>query len=405
MKNSTSKYVEPRWSNVDRPVTPRFDFATANRIFFGAGTLREAPAIVAAWGNRVLLVMGKTSSRAEPLATALRAVGVAVEIFSVPREPTMPIIREGIALARTARAEAVVAFGGGSALDAGKAIAALAPNPGDLLDYLEVVGKGQVLPGPGLPCLAIPTTAGTGAEVTRNAVIASPEHRVKASIRGPHVLPRVALVDPELTHGLPPSITAATGMDALTQLIEPFVSPRANPMTDALCREGMARIARSLRQAFRDGSDAAAREDMALASLFGGIALENAGLGAVHGFAAPVGGMFTAPHGAVCAALLAPVTRANMAALRSRAPGSPVLARYREVARILTGKTDALEEDGGAWLGELCRDLGIPALSAWGVAVKDFEEVARKAAASSSMKGNPVALGQEELVRILEAAS
>ncbi len=381
-----------------------WEFATANRIFFGDGTLREAPAIIAAWGNRVLLVTGKTSSRAEPLATALRAAGVAVETFSVPGEPTIPIIREGIALARATRAEAVIAFGGGSALDAGKAIAGLAANEGDLLDYLEVVGKGQVLTEPGLPCLAIPTTAGTGAEVTRNAVIASPEHRLKASLRSPFLLPRAAIVDPYLAHGLPPPITAATGMDALTQLIEPFVSPRANPMTDSLCREGMARIARSLRQAFRDGSDAAAREDMALASLFGGIALANAGLGAVHGFAAPVGGMFSAPHGAICAALLGPVTRANVAALRAQAPDSPALARYCEVARILTGKADASDEDGAAWLGELCRDLGIPGLSAWGVAAKDFDEVARKASASSSMKGNPVALGQEELMRILVAA-
>lgn len=404
MKNSTSKRVEPRLSNVDRAATPRFEFATANRILFGAGTLREAPAIVAAWGKRALLVTGKTPSRAERLAVALRAAGVAVEGFAVPGEPTVPVVCEGIALARATGAEAIVAFGGGSALDAGKAIAALAPNPCDLLDYLEVVGKGNPLPGPGLPCLAIPTTAGTGTEATRNAVIASPEHRVKASIRGPHVLPRVALVDPELTYGLPPSITAATGMDALTQLIEPFVSPRANPMTEALCREGMVRVARSLRRAFRDGSDAVAREDMALASLFGGIALANAGLGAVHGFAAPVGGMFEAPHGSVCAALLASVTRANVAALRARAPDSPALARYREVARILTGRSEASEEDGAAWLGELCRELGIPALSAWGVAAKDFGEVARKAAASSSMKGNPVALGQEELVRILEAA-
>jgi alcohol dehydrogenase class IV len=381
-----------------------WEFATANRILFGAGMLRKAPTIIASWGKRVLLVTGKTPSRAEPLAAALRAAGFAIETFSIPGEPAIPIIREGIALARTTRMEAVVAFGGGSALDAGKAIASLAANEGDLLDYLEVIGKGMPLPKPGLPCLAIPTTAGTGAEVTRNAVIASPEHRLKASLRSPFLLPRAAIVDPELTHGLPPSITAVTGMDALTQLIEPFVSPRANPMTDALCREGMARIARSLRQVFRDGSDAAAREDMALASLFGGIALANAGLGAVHGFAAPVGGMFEAPHGAVCAALLAPVTHANVAALRSRAPGSPALARYREVARILTGKPDASEEEGVTWLAALCRELGIPALSAWGGAVKDFDEVARKAAASSSMKGNPVALGQEELVRILQAS-
>lgn len=392
-------------SPVDPPLPQCFEFATANRIIFGAGTLREAPGVVIAWGRRVLLVTGRNLSRAASLGTALRAAGMVVETFVVPGEPTLLAVREGIALARATHAEAVVAFGGGSALDAGKAIAALAPNPGDLLDYLEVVGKGQPLPRPGLPCLAVPTTAGAGAEATRNAVIASPADRVKASVRGPFLLPRAAIVDPELTRDLPPAITAATGMDALTQLIEPFVSPRANPVTDALCREGMARAARSLRRAFRDGSDPVAREGMALASLLGGVALANAGLGAVHGFAAPIGGMFPAPHGAVCAALLASVTRANVAALRARALDSPALARYREVARILVGKADASEEEGAAWIGELARDLGIPSLSAWGMTAKDFDEVARKAAASSSMKGNPVALGQGEMTRILQEAS
>lgn len=383
---------------------PRWEFATANRVLFGAGTLREAPAIVAGWGTRALLVTGKSPSRAGALASALRAAGVEAEPFPVSGEPSVPLVREGIALARKLGAQAVVALGGGSALDAGKAIAGLAANEGDLLDYLEVVGKGKSLPGPGLPFLAIPTTAGTGTEATRNAVIGSPEHRVKASVRSPFLLPRAAIVDPELARDLPPAVTATTGMDALTQLVEPFVSPRATPITDALCREGMTRVARSLRRAFRDGADMAAREDMALASLFGGIALANAGLGAVHGFAAPIGGMFPAPHGAACAALLAPVTRANLAALRARAPGSPALARYREVARILTGKDGATGEEGAEWMAALAVDLGIPRLSSWGVAAKDFGEVARKAAASSSMKGNPVALGHGELVQILQMA-
>ena len=248
----------------------------------------------------------------------------------------------------------MIGLGGGSAIDAAKAIAALAANGGDPLDYLEVVGRGRSLTQPSLPCIAIPTTAGTGAEVTRNAVLASPEHGIKASLRSATMLPRLALVDPELTYSLPAAVTASTGLDALTQLIEPFTSSKANPLTDALCREGMMRAARSLRTAYEDGRDAAAREDMALASLFGGLALANAGLGVVHGFAGPVGGTFHAPHGAVCAAFLPHVMAVNARALRTRQPGSAALARYDEIARILTGQSC---RPGRRWhrLGDVAR--------------------------------------------------
>jgi alcohol dehydrogenase class IV len=296
-----------------------FEFATASRIVFGAGTFKQAGTIAKAFGRSALVVVGKTAARAEPLVAQLEAAGVATELFRVESEPTTFHIRAGIERFREALCDLVVAFGGGSVLDAAKAIAGVATQPGELMDHLEVVGRGLPLTNPSLPVVAIPTTAGTGAEVTRNAVLASPEHRVKASLRSPHLLPRVALVDPELTLNLPPGLTASTGMDALTQLIEPYVSVRANAMTDAVCVEGMRRAARSLRRAFEQGNEAAAREDMALASLFGGLALANAGLGAVHGFAAPVGGMFPAPHGAVCAALLPGVMAANVRALRLRA--------------------------------------------------------------------------------------
>ena len=222
---------------------------------------------------------------------------------------------------------------------------------GELLDYVEIIGRGQALTKPSAPFIAIPTTAGTGSEVTRNAVLASPEHRVKVSLRSPLMLARVALVDPELTYDLPPALTASTGLDALTQLIEPFVCLRANPMTDGLCVEGMRRAARSLRVAFTDGQNKSAREDMAVASLFGGLALANAGLGAVHGFAGPIGGMFPAPHGAVCAALLPHVMTANIRALRQRAPGSEALRRYDKVARLLTGSTQ--QRRMTAWNGSV----------------------------------------------------
>ena len=318
----------------------RFEFATATRIVFGAGSLRALGPMAKELGRAALLVTGRTTRRAEPLVSLLREQGLGVTVFPVPGEPEIETVQRGVALARQEQCDLVISFGGGSALDAGKAIAAMVTNPGELLDYLEVIGRGKALAKASAPFIAIPTTAGTGSEVTRNAVLASPEHRVKVSLRSPLMLPRIALVDPELTYDLPPSVTASTGLDALTQLIEPYVCSRPNPMTDALCVEGMQRAARSLRAAVQDGRNTAAREDMAVASLFGGLALANAGLGAVHGFAGPLGGMFPAPHGALCAALLPHVMETNLRALRARQPGSDALLRYDEVARVVTGDAE-----------------------------------------------------------------
>ena len=261
--------------------------------------------------------------------------------FHVSGEPTVEVIEAGLEQARDHHSELVISLGGGSVIDAGKAIAALLTNPGQIYDYLEVVGKGKPLTNPSVPYIAIPTTAGTGSEVTRNAVITVADQRVKVSLRSPSMLPRLAIVDPELAFGLPPEITAFTGLDALTQLIEPFLSNAANPMTDALCREGMRYAARSLRQAHDHGDDPEAREGMALASLFGGLALANAKLGAVHGFAGPIGGMFPAPHGAICARLLPLVVEGNLKAIRSRAAQASTLDRFIEMSRLLTGDQNA----------------------------------------------------------------
>ncbi|MBI4581356.1 MAG: iron-containing alcohol dehydrogenase [Planctomycetes bacterium] len=391
----------------------RFEFVTATRIVFGPGALREGGrAIVDVVGDRpsggaerrALVVTGARGRGAGPLVDLLGEQGFATTTFAVAGEPTIEMARQGAEQAREARCCLVVGMGGGSAIDAGKAIAALAANPGDPLDYLEVVGRGRPLVEPSVPYVAIPTTAGTGAEVTRNAVLASPEHGVKASLRSLHMLPRLAIVDPELTHSLPPAVTAATGLDALTQLIEPFVSVRANPMTDAICREGIARAARSLRRAYRDGTDAAAREDMSLASLFGGLALANAGLGAVHGFAGPIGGAFSAPHGAVCATLLPHVMAANVRSLRQTEASAPTLQRYHEIAGMVTGKPSAQAEDGIEWARQLVHDLRIPRLGEYGIATSDVDELVAKAQAASSMRGNPVSLGPEELRGVLSSA-
>lgn len=382
----------------------RFEFATAGRIVFGPGTLKEIGASARALGTRPLVVTGRNPARAVKLLELLVANGLSAATFAVASEPSTDAVLAGVEQARQSRCDLVIGFGGGSALDAAKAIAGLLGNDGNLLDYLEVIGRAQPLPRPGVPCLAIPTTAGTGTEVTRNSVLASPEHRVKVSLRSPFLLPRVAIVDPELTYGLPPAVTATTGLDALTQLLEPYVCNRANPLVDALCVEGIRRAARSLRRACECGEDPAAREDMALVSLFGGLALANAGLGAVHGFAAPIGGMFPAPHGAVCAALLPPVMAANVRALRERQPASPVLARFGEIARLLTDRPQATAEDGIAWVRELCRTVAIPPLRTYGVNEGDIPAVVEKAALASSIKANPIVLTREELAGALAAA-
>ena len=379
-----------------------FEFATAGRVVFGRGSARQLPERCREHGRRVLVVTGAHPERQAPLLARLEAAGLDCVRYAIAGEPTVDDARHGAALARESGARLVLGLGGGSAIDAAKAVAALARQPADLLEYLEVVGRGRPLDEPPLPILAVPTTAGTGAEVTRNAVLASPEHGVKASLRHASMLPALALVDPELARDCPPAVTAASGMDALTQCLEAFVSCRAQPLTDALCAEGIRRAARSLEAAVRDGGDLDAREDLALAALFSGMALANAGLGAVHGFAAPLGGRFHAAHGAVCAALLAPVWQANLAALRRT--GAPELAKFEQAAALLTGDTAAPAEAALPWLQALTRRLAIPGLRACGLAEADFDAVAGLAAQASSMKGNPVVLTPAELAGILHAA-
>jgi alcohol dehydrogenase class IV len=381
-----------------------FEFATATRIVFGSGRLGEAVKAAASLGHRAMVVTGSTAARAGEFIRELQAQNLECTIFPISGEPTISAILDGVRAAKSERCEIVIGYGGGSALDGGKAVAALMTNPGDPLDYLEVVGKGNPLTRPSAPCICIPTTAGTGCEVTRNAVLASPEHRVKVSLRSPRMLPLLAVVDPDLTQSLPRSITASTGMDALTQLIEPFVCNAANPLSDAICREGIRRAALWLGPACDDGSNAQARENMVLASLFGGLALTNAGLGAVHGLAAPLGGMFAVPHGIVCARLLPFVMDANLKALSARFKDSPALERYEEIARLLTGRSSAGAEEGTEWIASMCSDLSVPSLATFGLTAQDLPAVVEKAQKSSSMKGNPIQLTAEELADILRAA-
>ncbi len=382
----------------------RFEFATASRIVFGPGTAGEVPEAAKAIGRRCALVAGSNPARSAWLEDALGEAGIAVHRVPILGEPSVDAIRQGSLAAREFGARFVVALGGGSVLDAGKAVAAMLTNPGDPMDYLEVIGAGKPLPERAAPCIAIPTTAGTGSEVTRNAVLGSAEHGVKASLRSPSMLPVLAIVDPELTRDLPPELTASTGLDALTQLIEPLVCNRANPMTDLYCEEGIRRVARSLRAAYTDGGNHVAREDMAWASLLGGLSLANAGLGAVHGFAAPIGGAFPAPHGAVCAALLPHAMHFNVAALRKADSRHPVLARYRRVAALVCGDENASIEEGIAWVKALCADLAIAPLRVYGITTAHLPGLAEKASRASSMKANPVVLEMEDLVALAAAA-
>jgi alcohol dehydrogenase class IV len=378
--------------------TTAFDFATAGRILAGSGRAADLPEVLAGLGTRVLVCTGADPARHSGL---LAGLGIPSAVFAVPGEPTIELARTGITAAREHRADVVAAIGGGSVIDVGKAVAMLLGNGGDPLDYLEVVGSGRKITQPAVPCVAVPTTAGTGAEVTANAVLASPAHGVKASLRSPLMIPRVALVDPRLTVSCPPPVTAASGMDALTQCLEPYVCVRASPLTDGLAREGLRRAAAGLRAAFADGSDLAARTDMAMCSLLGGIALANAKLGAVHGLAGVIGGTAAVPHGVACAALLAPVVEANVRALRSGNAGHPVLERYAEAAQALTGNPSAAVEDGLAWIHETVTVLGIPRLGAFRISPQDADDVAAKAARSSSMQGNPVTLSHDDLRAIL----
>jgi alcohol dehydrogenase class IV len=378
-----------------------FEFTTAGRIIVGSGRVAELPAIVTGLGRRVLVCTGASPSRHDRLLAGLPGPPA---VFPVTGEPTVELARAGLAAAREHGADVVAAIGGGSVIDTAKAIAMLLGNGGDPLDYLEVVGSGQPVTQPAAPCVAVPTTAGTGAEVTANAVLASPAHGLKASLRSPLMIPRVAVIDPELTVSCPPPVTAASGLDALTQCLEPLVSVRANPLTDGMAREGLRRAGTGLRAAYADGSDLAAREDMAICSLLGGIALANAKLGAVHGLAGVIGGTADVPHGLACAALLAPVTEANVQALRSAHPGHPALGKYAEAARLLTGNPAASLADGLAWIGETVTLLGVPRLAAFGIGPQDAGDIAAKAARSSSMQGNPVPLDHGDLLAILRQA-
>jgi alcohol dehydrogenase class IV len=379
----------------------RFDLAVPADVRFGAGRISEVPQALAALGtSHVLVVTGRTTSRADSVRWALTELGISSVVFAVETEPSIDLVRTAVAQLTEAGSNAVLGFGGGSALDVAKAVAVLATAGTDPLDHLEVIGAGRPISRPGLPCVAVPTTAGTGSEVTRNSVLSG--GGVKASLRSQLMLPKVAVVDPDLLIGLRAPTIAASGMDALSQLIEPLLSQRANPFSDALARDGIRRSARSLRRAYEGGmANAGVREDLALASLFGGLCLANSGLGAVHGLAAAAGARLSAPHGAVCAAVLAAAVKVNLSALRDRASGHPAVLRMGEVATLLTGRPDADPEDAIGWLQELTTALSIPGLASYGLDDAEIPAVVATAQKASSMRANPIELTDAEVREIV----
>lgn len=376
-----------------------FAFATADIIRFGRGEAAQAVPALAALGGSALLVTGATPGRVVWLQEALEAQGVSVTVFPAAKEPDVALIEAGVAAARDARVEAIIAIGGGAVIDAGKAIAALAPATRPMMDHLEVVGKGLPLDVDPLPFAALPTTSGTGAEVTKNAVISVPDAQRKVSLRDARMLPTLAIVDPALTDGCPRGVTLASGLDAVTQVIEPYLSSRANPLTDAICRDAIPKGLGAIRQ-IMEQEDPKARDELAWVSLCGGLALANSGLGVVHGLAGPLGGLSNAAHGAICGALLPHGMRTN-----AQASDDPRLAaRIAEVqgwiAQAFGGTPEAAFDTLHGW----SREAGLPGLDAQGITDAARAKAARDAVSSSSMKANPVALSEEQLLDLMERA-
>ncbi|MFV1966518.1 MAG: iron-containing alcohol dehydrogenase [Pirellulaceae bacterium] len=382
------------------------------RIVFGRGSFTRVGELCTGLGRAAMVVTNGgepgDGGPVDQLSGLLSEAGLRSVVWRQRGEPQVEEIDQSLELARRESCDVVVGLGGGSAIDAAKAVAGLLANGGSPLDYMEVVGKGQPITQPSVPWIAVPTTAGTGAEVTRNAVLGCREPHFKASLRSSHLLATIALVDAELGLNVPADISARTGMDALCQLIESYTSQRAHPMTDGLALEGMALAARSLPRVVADGQNLDAREDMALAALLSGLALANVGLGAVHGFAAPMGAHLTVPHGAVCAALLPHVMEANVAALQDETCDHPWLIRYARIGQTLTGRADlpatiAIDE-GIRFTANLVEQLQIPRLSKFGLTADQIPELVDLAKKASSMRYNPVDLSDASLRDILTKA-
>jgi alcohol dehydrogenase len=387
-----------------------FSIAALPRIEFGAGAVKKLPELAAPFGPRLLLVTGATSFAASPhaetLFAALHQHGVSWERFEVSGEPSPELVDGAVRAFHGAGIHAVVGIGGGSVLDAAKAIAGLLIPGNSVMDHLEGVGADKPFRGPATPFIAVPTTAGTGSEATKNAVLSRiGRDGFKKSFRDDALVARVAIIDPDLLATCPPALIAANGMDALTQLLESFTSARANPLTDALALSGLAAVRDGLLAWYEHGT-AEARARMAYASLLSGICLAQTGLGVVHGLASPLGALFPIPHGVVCGTLVAAATRINIEAMGARDPHHPALVKYTEAGRLLANAKDATDAAARAALVETLEDwtarLKLPRLAALGVAADDIGRIIA-GSRGSSMKTNPIALTDAEVAGVVEA--
>jgi alcohol dehydrogenase class IV len=377
-----------------------FQFMTSSRIVFGEGALINSFSTLNQFGYSVLLVTGKDNQRSEPLVNYLKQQNMRYQQVAVLGEPLIAMIEEMAAMGRRFRPDMVISIGGGSVLDAGKALAALIPNQGSVYDYVEVVGRNVPLQAKPLPFIAIPTTSGTGSEVSKNAVLRSAQENVKVSLRSAEMLPDLAIIDPTLTYGMDPVMSGCCGMDAFTHLMEAYVCGAPNPLTDMVCEEGLRRLAGAIVPACED-DDPRARSDMSFAAMLGGMALANAKLGAAHGLASSLGGRLSAPHGLITAQLAPYVMQENVLAARE-AGRADVLNRYRQLACILTGRTDADIVDGITWTKRTLERLNLPSVSDYGLCDTLFDEVAEDALLTNAIKGNPLPLNKERLQGILE---
>jgi alcohol dehydrogenase class IV len=383
-----------------------FGFAAIPHLHFGAGKITVLPSAVKAFGSKMLLITGAhsfiTSSHGQNLLEQLHSNGIVVDRYTIDKEPAPAMIDAAVKKFSHSVPDVVVAIGGGSVLDAGKAIAAMIPLNESVKDYLEGVGTKPAHPGTKVPFIAVPTTSGTGSEATKNAVLSETgEKGYKKSLRHNNFVPNVAIVDPVLTVSCPPATTAASGMDAFTQLLESYLSTAANPITDALAFEGLRRVSTSLKKAYQDGSNLEARTDMALASYLSGITLANAGLGLVHGFASSIGGYFDIPHGVICSSLMAAANKATVQKLRLKKIDEGALMKYAAIGKIFSSLENRSADYYIDFLLTLIdtwtKEMDIPGLAQGGVTPPDFEKIINV----TENKNNPVALEREEMVEIL----
>ncbi|WED28135.1 iron-containing alcohol dehydrogenase [Vibrio sp. DW001] len=377
-----------------------FQFMTSAKVIFGEGALNSSLSVFNQYGYSVLLVTGKNMARAVPVVGYLKSQNMRYQHVSISGEPNISMVEETAVVGRRFKPDMVVAIGGGSVIDMGKALSAIIPNQGDLYDYVEVVGRSVPLKTKPLPFIAIPTTASTGSEVTNKAVLRSGQDRVKVSLRSPDILPDVAIIDPKLTYDTNLNISSRGALETFTHLMESYVCGDPNPLTDTICEEGLRRLTEAAIPGCKN-NDYKARSDLAFAAMLGGMAISNAKLGAAHGLASSLGGKIEAPHSIITARLAPFVMDENIKSAEDMGRGD-ILNRYREIAKIVTGNPEANYLDSVAWIKMMLERLELPNLSEFGICKTSFHRVARDAMQSSSIKGNPLPLNEDRLVFILQ---